>query len=268
MQKRKKTAIVSLLLTLCWLLTACTSVLPQESISIAETTQYANSASTEAPQKPGTAAPQGENTSFDLSSIPAFDGSTAYVAINGNQPEFESVTTESYEQYAELDSLGRCGVCIACIGQDLMPQDGAERGGISSVTPTGWVQNQYDFVENKWVYNRCHLIGYQLTAENANPCNLITGTRYLNISGMLPFENMVADYIHETGNHVMYRVTPIFEGENLLASGVQMEGWSVEDDGEGICFNVYCYNVQPGVAFNYATGDNWEDSSFQPIMMR
>jgi DNA-entry nuclease len=156
-----------------------------------------------------------------------------------------------------LDSLGRCGVAIACIGQDIMPVE--ERGSIGQVKPSGWHTVKYDIVDGKYLYNRCHLIGYQLTGENANEENLITGTRYLNIEGMLPFENMVADYVKETENHVLYRVTPIFDGENLVASGVQMEAWSVEDEGDGICFNVYCYNVQPGVVIDYATGKNWLD---------
>ena len=142
------------------------------------------------------------------------------------------------------------------VGQELMPADGEKRGSIGQVKPTGWHTVKYDCVDGKYLYNRCHLIGWQLTAENANKQNLITGTRYLNIEGMLPFENMVADYVKETGNHVLYRVTPVFEGSNLVASGVQMEAWSVEDDGEGICFNVYCYNVQPGVEIDYASGES------------
>ena len=179
------------------------------------------------------------------------------VAINENVPEFEEedLTTTSFETYSELDSLGRCGVAYANIGTDLMPTE--ERESISEVHPTGWQSVTYDIVDGGYLYNRCHLIGYQLTAENANELNLITGTRYLNVEGMLPFENMVADYIEETGNHVLYRVTPVFEGDNLVASGVQIEAMSVEDNGEGILFNVYCYNVQPGITIDYATGDSW-----------
>ena len=194
--------------------------------------------------------------SVDLDSIPKFDGSTAYVIINENVPFFEEdeITDKSYESYGELDGLGRCTVAIACIGVDLMPTD--ERDSISSVTPTGWIQAKYDCVSGKNLYNRCHLIGHQLTGEDANKQNLITGTRYLNIDGMLPFENMVADYVKETENHVMYRVTPIFDGNNLVASGVLMEGWSVEDGGDGICFNIYAYNCQPGVVIDYATGES------------
>ncbi len=189
-----------------------------------------------------------------LADIPAFDGETAYVAINDNKPEFEEteLVTQSYERYAPLDSLGRCGVAMACIGKDIMPAE--ERDSIAQVKPSGWQTVKYDIVDGKYLYNRCHLIGYQLTGENANKQNLITGTRFLNIEGMLPFENMIADYVKETGNHVIYRVTPIFEGKNLVASGVQMEAFSVEDEGEGICFNVYAYNAQPGISVDYATG--------------
>ena len=194
--------------------------------------------------------------SVNLDSIPKFDGSTPYVIINDNIPFFtkEDITDKSYESYGELDGLGRCTVAIACIGIDIMPTE--DRGSIGSVKPSGWQTVKYDFVDGKYLYNRCHLIGYQLTGENANKQNLITGTRYLNIEGMLPFENMIGDYIEETENHVMYRVTPIFDGDNLVASGVLMEAYSVEDNGEGISFNVYAYNCQPGVIIDYATGDS------------
>lgn len=193
-----------------------------------------------------------------LDDIPVYSGSP-YIAINDNQPLFseDDYTTEAFEEYAELDYLGRCGVTFACVGIEIMPTE--KRGDIGMVKPTGWVTSKYDFVDGRYLYNRCHLIGYQLTGENANTSNLITGTRYMNTEGMLPFENMIADYVKETENHVLYRVTPIFDGENLVASGVQMEAWSVEDDGDGICFNVYCYNVQPGVVIDYATGENWPD---------
>ncbi|MBQ7354655.1 MAG: DNA/RNA non-specific endonuclease [Clostridia bacterium] len=193
-----------------------------------------------------------------IEGIPDYSGK-AYVVLNNNQPTFtkEEIKTTSYEFYSELDSLGRCGVTHACVGEDIMPTE--DRESISSVKPSGWVNNKYDsdLVDGGYLYNRCHLIGFQLTGENANKQNLITGTRYLNIEGMLPFENMIADYVKETGNHVMFRVTPKYAGNNLLASGVQMEAWSVEDDGEGVCFNVFAYNVQPGIAINYATGENW-----------
>ena len=188
-------------------------------------------------------------------SVPKFNNKP-YVTLNNNLPDFKEsdLTTTSFEKYSELDEKGRCGVAIACIGQDIMPTE--ERGEIGQVKPSGWHTVKYDIVDGKYLYNRCHLIGYQLTGENANTRNLITGTRYLNVEGMLPFENMVADYVKETGNHVLYRVTPIFENSNLLASGVQMEGYSVEDSGEGICFNVYCYNSQPGVTINYSNGES------------
>lgn len=194
--------------------------------------------------------------SFDLEEIPEFDGKTPYVTINNNIPNFneEDLTTESFEKYSELDELGRCGVAFANIGLDTMPTE--ERESIGQIKPTGWQTVKYDCVDGKYLYNRCHLIGYQLTAENANKNNLITGTRYLNVDGMLPFENQVADYIEDTENHVLYRVTPIFEENNLIASGVQMEAKSVEDNGEGICFNVYIYNCQPGIEIDYLTGES------------
>lgn len=195
-------------------------------------------------------------SSFSLSDVPAYSGK-AYISVNGNVPYFTAaeLTTTSFETYSDLDTLGRCGVTYACIGQDLMPTK--ERGSIGMVKPTGWHTVRYDdLVDGKYLYNRCHLIGYQLTGENANTQNLITGTRYLNIEGMLPFENMVADYIQETDNHVLYRVTPIFEGNNLLANGVLMEGYSVEDKGAGVSYCVFAYNVQPGIEIDYATGEN------------
>lgn len=195
-----------------------------------------------------------------LAEIPAYTGDP-YTVINDNIPDFseEDYSINSFEEYSELDTLGRCGTAYANIGRDLMPVE--ERGSIGQVKPSGWHTVKYDNVDGKYLYNRCHLIGYQLSAENANDKNLITGTRYMNVEGMLPFENMTADYIRETGNHVLYRVTPVFDGENLLASGVQMEARSVEDDGEGILFNVFCYNVQPGIGLDYLTGDSWQDES-------
>lgn len=192
----------------------------------------------------------------DLAQIPSYTGSP-YTVLNDNVPDFpeSDFNTESFETYGELDSLGRCSKAYANIGKDLMPTE--ERGSIGEIKPSGWHTVKYDCVDGKYLYNRCHLIGYQLTAENANEQNLITGTRYLNVEGMLPFENMVADYIKETGNHVLYKVTPLYAGDNLVATGVQMEAQSVEDD--GIQFNVFCYNVQPGVSIDYATGDSWQD---------
>ena len=211
--------------------------------------------SEEAPQQVIPEAPSVSEPAAD--EIPEFT-TDPFVALNNNIPEFEDElkTTESFESYAPLDHLGRCGTAFACIGQDLMPTE--DRGSIGQVKPSGWQTIKYEFVDGKYLYNRCHLIGFQLTGENANEENLITGTRYMNVQGMLPFENMVADYIKETGNHVLYRVTPIFEGNELVARAVQMEALSVEDDGDGICFNVYVYNNQPGVHINYATGESSE----------
>lgn len=204
---------------------------------------------------PAIAATNETQTGFNLASVPAYTDK-AYVSVNNGVPYFTDtdMTTASFEKYSELDALGRCGVAFANVGRDIMPTE--ERGAIGSVKPTGWHTIKYEGVDGKYLYNRCHLIGYQLSAENANEKNLITGTRYLNIDGMLPFENMVADYVKETGNHVLYRVTPIFEGNNLLASGVLLEGKSVEDNGKGILFCSYAYNVQPGIAINYANGDS------------
>ena len=237
---RKLTQTLALLvLTLSLLLGGCAQPAPGPSGSPSGSTSTAS------------------ETAASLDDIPAFSGEP-YVVIDDNQPSFTAseLTTSSFESYAPLDSLGRCGVAYACISTDLMPADGEKRGSISDVKPSGWVTAKYDFVDGKYLYNRCHLIGWQLTAENANRSNLITGTRYMNVDGMLPFENMVADYIKETGSHVMYRVTPIFNGDDLVAQGVQMEAYSVEDDGDGICFNVFCYNVQPGVTIDYADGTN------------
>ena len=200
---------------------------------------------------------QEERETVTMDTLPDYDGSP-YVELNGGQPSFseeQTTMTLSYETYAPLDLLGRCGTAEACIGQDLMPTE--ERGAIGMVKPSGWHTVRYDdVVDGKYLYNRCHLIGYQLAGENANERNLITGTRYLNVEGMLPFEDQVADYVQETGNHVLYRVTPIFQGVELVARGVQMEAWSVEDGGADVCFNVYCYNVQPGVKIDYATGES------------
>ena len=195
-------------------------------------------------------------TSFNLDDIPEFDGKTPYVIINNNEPNFpeEDFNSNSFEKYSELDSLGRCGAAYANVSKDTMPTEA--RGEISKVKPTGWHTVKYDCVEGKYLYNRCHLIGYQLTAENANKQNLITGTRYLNVDGMLPFENQVAEYVKQENGHVLYRVTPIFEGNNLVANGVQMEAASVEDKGEKVKFNVYAYNVQPNIKIDYSTGNS------------
>jgi len=196
----------------------------------------------------------------DLYDIPSYT-EKAFVELNDNIPQFNLSDFEdgSFEYYSELDSLGRCSVCMACIGKDIMPTE--ERGSIGMIKPTGWHLDKYDIVEGKYLYNRCHLIGFQLTGENANPKNLITGTRYLNNIGMLPFENQIASYIERTNNQVLYRVTPIFEDNDLLCKGVVMEGWSLQDDGAGICFNVFCYNVQPGIVIDYSNGDNYIDEN-------
>ena len=191
-----------------------------------------------------------------LGEVPAYSGSP-YIEINGNVPDFteEDLTLEPFEYYSELDGLERCGAAYANICQELMPTE--KREDIGRIKPTGWQSVQYDSVDGKSLYNRCHLIGFQLAGENANEKNLITGTRYLNVTGMLPFENDVADYVQRTDNHVLYRVTPVFVGTELVARGVQMEAYSVEDAGDGVCFNVFAYNAQPGVIIDYATGESW-----------
>ncbi len=241
----KHRTLLALLLALLLIFTACT-------VEMVDGYEYADRETSVISVE----APADTSGVITLNNIPDYSGEP-YVEINGNMPDFaeDQFTTESYEFYTDLDQIGRCGICFANIGQDLMPTE--ERGSISSVHPSGWVQAQYDCVDGKNLYNRCHLIGFQLTGENANDHNLFTGTRYLNVVGMLPFENQVAEYIRETGNHVLYRVTPVFEGSNLVSSGVQMEAISVEDRGEGVCFNVYCYNVQPGVVINYETGESY-----------
>lgn len=195
-------------------------------------------------------------------SVPEYSGKP-YAEINGNVPMFKSyeIIDATFEYYSSLDDLGRCNVCFASVSEDIMPTE--PRGDISSVKPTGWINKSYDFVDGKYIYNRCHLIGFQLTGENANEKNLITGTRYINVDAMLPFENLVDDYIEKTGNSVMYRVTPVFDNENLVADGVLMEAYSVEDAGEGISFCVYCYNVQPGITIDYKTGENYASLSEQ-----
>ena len=192
---------------------------------------------------------------LSVDEIPAYSGQAA-IEINQNVPEFteSDYTTEAFEQYSPLDGLGRCGIVYACVGEEIMPTE--ERGAIGMVKPSGWHTVKYDFVDGKYLYNRCHLIAYMLSGENANTENLITGTRYMNTEGMLPYENQVADYVHDTGNHVLYRVTPLYEGDNLVASGVEIEASSVEDKGKSLSFHVYCYNVQPGVTIDYATGDS------------
>lgn len=250
---------------------ACAQEIPEKnlggngSVSVSENESFTentdgDSQTVSSSENTGDRVSSASGTSFNLAEIPAYSGQP-YVAVNGNVPYFTEadLTNVSFESYSDLDGLGRCGVAYASVSQDTMPTE--KRGSIGEVKPTGWHTAKYDNVDGKYLYNRCHLIGYQLTAENANEKNLITGTRYLNVQGMLPFENMTADYVKETGNHVMYRVTPIFEGNNLVASGVLMEAESVEDQGEGVLFCVYVYNVQPGITIDYATGESWADGS-------
>ena len=266
--KQKK--LLSLLLLIIFLFSGCTAdTSVSESNNVLEIkTVETQTAASEKEQAEEIAQVGKENTditkgAFDLSSLPKYSGQ-AYTVVNDNIPYFteDEHTTTSFETYESLDSLGRCGMAFSCVGVDIMPTE--ERGSIGSVKPTGWQTIRYENVDGKYLYNRCHLLGYQLTGENANVRNLITGTRYLNIEGMLPFENMVADYIKETHNPVLLRVTPIFEQDNLLASGVLMEGLSMEDNGSGICFNVYCYNVQPGIVIDYSDGSNYSEDGSAP----
>ena len=284
-------ALAALLLALLLCVSACevqgtgvvdttvadTSVSTEQQTTLPETDAPSDQTTADEPTEQPTEAPAEDTTEqetpteavteeptpdFDLSSIPAYNGQ-AYVALNGNVPyftEYEKVT-QSYETYGALDALGRCTQVMACCGKDLMPT--GDRGNISSIKPTGWVQAQYSIVSGGNLYNRCHLIGWQITGEDANANNLLTGTRYFN-ENMIPFENMIADYIKETGNHVMYRVTPVFTGNNLLADGIVMEAWSVEDEGDGICFCVFMYNVQPGVVLDYATGESYLEADGGP----
>ena len=230
--KTNRKIILSGLLMLCMLLCGC------------------GETKTETSKEPSTA-----EGAYTINTVPDFT-TEPYVEINNNIPYFESdeYTTKAFEDYSELDSLGRCGTAYACVCTETMPTK--KRGSIGQVKPSGWQTVKYDFVDGKYLYNRCHLIGYQLTAENANEKNLITGTRYLNVEGMLPFENMIADYVKETDNHVLYRVTPVFDNDNLVARGVEMEAYSVEDNGRGLSFNVFVFNIQPGVIIDYRTGNS------------
>jgi DNA-entry nuclease len=247
----KKIGCLALLLAIV-ILSACGgSYEPEITVSI-ESTQ--NIVTTETTTQPITT--EETTTVVSVNTIPDYSGSP-YIVLNNNKPEFteSEITTKAFEKYSELDNLSRCGVAFACLGIETMPTE--ERGEIGMIKPSGWHLKKYDCVDGKYLYNRCHLIGFQLSGENANDKNLITGTRYLNIEGMLPFENMVDDYIEETNNHVMYRVTPIFEGDNLLCKGVKMEAYSVEDNGKGISFNVFCYNTQPSIKIDYKTGESY-----------
>ena len=197
-----------------------------------------------------------ESPAIDLTAIPVWDGQP-YVVVDGNEPGFtaDDLTTDAFEQYSALDSLGRCGTAYACVSQALLADE--DRGSLASITPTGWVNREYDFIDGKYLYNRCHLLGFQLTGNSASKRNLITGTRYLNIQGMLPFENQVADHVRDSAHHVLYRVTPVFQDSELVCRGVQMESYCVEcGNEEPFMFHVFCYNVQPGVMIDYATGES------------
>lgn len=248
--KKIRYLIGSILLSLSFILGACSQSAGSQQTEV----------NTELSGEKDTGNP--EQSSFDLSQVPAYSGEP-YVVVNNNIPFFKDsdLTTEAFEKYSDLDSLGRCGAAYANVCQEIMPTE--KRGAIGMVKPTGWQTVKYDWVDGKYLYNRCHLIGYQLSGENANEKNLITGTRYLNVDGMLPFENLVADYVHETDHHVLYQVTPVFENSNLVASGVLMEAQSIEDD--DVLFCVYCYNVQPKVTIDYATGESHasEDTNIQ-----
>ena len=249
------TKSISALLIILMLFCSCSYTSNNNSVS--EVTSKATVQSNENTKTKSTHKSE-SNTSYksiDTDNLPEFNN-YPYATINNNIPDFDKsdMTTTSYETYGRLDYLGRCTSCIACIGRDLMPT--TKRGAIGEVKPTGWRSDKYENIDGHYLYNRCHLIGYQLTAENANERNLITGTRYLNVQGMLPFEEEVAEYVKTTGNHVLYKVTPIFKGAELLARGVQMQAKSVEDNGSSVSFNVYCYNVQPGIEIDYKTGYN------------
>lgn len=197
----------------------------------------------------------------DIKDVPKYRG-IPYVEINNNKPSFSEKDKDRVEEYSKLDKLGRCGPAFANVGKELMPT--SPRESIRDVRPSGWHTVKYDdILEDRYLYNRCHLIAFMLAGENANERNLITGTRYFNVEGMLPFEIQVADYVKSTGNHVLYRVRPIFKGNDLVARGVQMEAQSVEDGGEGISFNVYCYNVQPDIRINYKDGSSQPESKVQ-----
>ncbi len=254
---RKHTNRLLVLFLTIMLLAGCSAVEGDTALSSYNQERTSNAALPSSEDDDSTDSKESETESSSQETAPTAPQSP-YQVLNNNVPEFteDEITTESFEQYAELDELGRCGTAFACVGVDLMPTE--ERGSISRVKPTGWDSVKYDCVDGKYLYNRCHLIGFQLTGENANPQNLITGTRYMNVDGMLPFENEVADYVKETEHHVMYRVTPDFQGENLVANGVQIEALSVEDNGEGVSYNVYVYNIQPGIIIDYATGKSSE----------
>ncbi len=241
-KRKKKNFLLPLLLAAALLLSGCGTANHSEDLSPAVSLPSETAAS-----------------SITLADIPPYSGEPA-VEVNDNQPFFteDEITTEVFETYSNLDALGRCGTAYANICRELMPTEA--RGDIHEIHPTGWHSSRYDFIDGESLYNRCHLIAHELAGEDANEKNLITGTRYFNVDGMQPYENAVADYVYETNGHVLYRVTPLFDGDNLVADGVLMEAYSVEDGGRGICYCVFCYNVQPGIIIDYATGDNWLES--------
>lgn len=255
------TVILILVLSLCGCSRTTQTRIPDtarapESVYTAPATESADTGTdSEGTPVPEETSPPEDRMDAAIKEIPEYSN-CAFAVVNNNYPFFSGseLQTEAFEYYSPLDSLGRCGPAYANICRETMPVE--ERGKIGMVKPSGWHTIKYDIVDGKYLYNRCHLIGYQLSAENANERNLVTGTRYLNVEGMLPFENMVADYVDDTDNHVLYRVTPVFKGDNLLADGVLVEALSVEDEGRGVCFCVYCYNVQPGIEIDYKTGES------------
>lgn len=272
--RKSKLFILSIISSIALIISACSElpvsgsfnssiVQSQEEIVSESSSEIVKTSSPEPTTQPEETIPQLSDPDFSIEDISPYSGQP-YTTVNNNIPYLSEsdLTTEPFEIYSELDDLGRCGVAYANICVDIMPIE--ERGEIGQVRPSGWHTVKYnDIIDGNYLYNRCHLIGYQLAGENANVQNLITGTRYLNVHGMLPFENQVTDYVKETSNHVLYRVTPIFKGDNLVASGVLMEAESVEDKGDGILFCVYVYNVQPGIIIDYATGESWIDESIQ-----
>lgn len=235
--------IFLLILLLCVLMSACSISVSTTGTAVVTTTKATTTT----------------NSDEIIESVQPYN-SDAYTELNGNKPNFTDaeITTDSFEEYGKLDRLGRCTAAFACVGKDLMPTE--KRGNIGSVKPTGWHLVKYDGIDGQYLYNRCHLIAYMLTAENANPRNLITGTRYMNTE-MIPFETEVCDYVKRTNNHVMYRVTPVFKDDELVARGVQMEALSVEDGGKGVCYNVYLYNVQPNIEIDYKTGESKQSAT-------
>lgn len=259
---KRKYIIFTTLLTTIFLLAGCGKVSGPDLNTSKLESEISSSAINE-PTEPESVQTETQQISqFDYSLVPEYSGNP-YIEINDNKPYFtddeKSAGTSSFENYCDLDSMGRCGTAYASVGQDIMPTE--KRGEIGMIKPSGWHTVKYDCIADKYLYNRCHLIGYQLTGENANEKNLITGTRYLNVEGMLPYENMITDYVKETDNHVLYRVTPIFVKNELVARGVLMEAYSVEDSGAGVSFNIFCYNVQPGVTIDYQTGESEENDS-------